>query len=62
MELGHHPDDTEDGKLRKSSLLIMSAPFAVAALIWGLLYFERIQLKLISSHYIDMTHEEKKGF
>lgn len=39
MELGHHPEDTEDEKLRKSSLFIMSAPFAVAALIWGLLYF-----------------------
>lgn len=37
--MGHHPDDTDDEKLRKSTLLTMSAPFAVAGLIWGLLYF-----------------------
>jgi signal transduction histidine kinase/DNA-binding response OmpR family regulator len=39
--LGHHEDDTEDEKLRKSSLLLMSAPFALAGVVWGLLYFAK---------------------
>ena len=39
LTLGHHGDDSEDEKLRKSSLLIMSAPFAFAGLLWGALYF-----------------------
>ncbi len=37
--LGHHPDDSDDEKLRKSSLLVMAAPFAFAGLLWGLIYF-----------------------
>lgn len=37
--LGHHPNDSEEIKLKKSSLLMMSAPFAIAGLVWGLLYF-----------------------
>ena len=37
--LGHHPNDSDEIKLKKSSLLMMSAPFAVAGLVWGLLYF-----------------------
>ncbi|MEO5601043.1 MAG: response regulator [Cyclobacteriaceae bacterium] len=40
ISLGHHPDDSEEEKLRKSSLLIMSGPFALAAVfIWGPIYF-----------------------
>ncbi len=39
--LGHHIDDTEDEKLRKSSLLMMSAPFALAGVVWGLLYYAK---------------------
>ena len=38
-QLGYSPEDTEEEKLRKSSLLIMAGPFALAGLIWGLLYF-----------------------
>jgi serine phosphatase RsbU (regulator of sigma subunit) len=33
------PDDSEDEKLKKSTLLLMSFPFAIAGLVWGLLYF-----------------------
>jgi signal transduction histidine kinase/DNA-binding response OmpR family regulator len=39
LALGHHPDDTDDVKLKKSSLLVMSGPFMMAGLVWGLLYF-----------------------
>ncbi|MGI9551943.1 MAG: adenylate/guanylate cyclase domain-containing protein, partial [Aurantibacter sp.] len=39
VALGHHPDDTDSEKLKKSTLLVMSSPFAVAGLIWGLIYF-----------------------
>jgi len=39
IALGHHPDDPDDVKLKKSSLLVMSGPFMMAGLIWGLLYF-----------------------
>jgi signal transduction histidine kinase/DNA-binding response OmpR family regulator len=39
VSLGHHPDDTDDVKLKKSSLLVMSGPFMMAGLIWGFLYF-----------------------
>ncbi|MEX1239275.1 MAG: response regulator [Cyclobacteriaceae bacterium] len=37
--LGQHAKDSEEEKLRKSSLLVMSGPFAVAGLVWGVLYF-----------------------
>lgn len=37
--LGHHPTDSDDVKLKKSSLLVMSGPFMLAGLGWGLLYF-----------------------
>lgn len=36
---GHMPNDSDDEKLRKSSLTLMSLPFAAAGLIWGGLYF-----------------------
>lgn len=36
---GHSPEDSEEEKLRKSSLVVMSAPFALAGFLWGLLYF-----------------------
>ena len=39
VEIGSLPTDTEDEKLRKSSLTVMSMPFAAAGLIWGILYF-----------------------
>lgn len=39
VSLGHHPDDSDEVKLKKSSLLVMSGPFMMAGLIWGLLYF-----------------------
>ncbi|PHN01588.1 hybrid sensor histidine kinase/response regulator transcription factor [Flavilitoribacter nigricans] len=39
VEWGHHPDDPQDEKLKKSSLLVVSGPFALAGLIWGVLYF-----------------------
>ena len=41
VKLGHHPNDPDDEKLKKSSLLVMSGPFAIAGLIWGILYFSR---------------------
>ncbi|MDX1617729.1 MAG: histidine kinase dimerization/phospho-acceptor domain-containing protein, partial [Balneolaceae bacterium] len=39
VEWGHRPDDPEEEKLKKSSLLVVSGPFALAGLIWGVLYF-----------------------
>ena len=39
VSLGHHPDDSDEVKLKKSSLLVMAGPFMMAGLIWGLLYF-----------------------
>jgi signal transduction histidine kinase/DNA-binding response OmpR family regulator len=39
VALGQVPDDPEEEKLRKSSLLVVSGPFSVAGLIWGLLYY-----------------------
>ena len=39
VELGHRPNDPKDERLRKSSLLVVSGPFALAGLIWGVLYF-----------------------
>lgn len=39
LELGQHADDSAGEKLRKSSLLVMSGPFAIAGLVWGVLYF-----------------------
>lgn len=39
VQLGHHPDDPEDEKLKKSSLLVVSGPFVIAGLVWGILYF-----------------------
>ncbi len=41
VALGHVPDDPEEEKLRKSSLLLVSGPFSIAGLVWGLLYFSR---------------------
>ena len=41
LALGHVPDDPEEEKLRKSSLLVVSGPFAIAGVIWGLLYYSR---------------------
>jgi serine phosphatase RsbU (regulator of sigma subunit)/rhodanese-related sulfurtransferase len=39
LKTGHLPTDSEDDKLKKTSLLIMSFPFALAGLVWGVLYF-----------------------
>jgi len=39
VEWGHHPEDSEEVKLKKSSLLVVSGPFAIAGLVWGILYF-----------------------
>jgi serine phosphatase RsbU (regulator of sigma subunit)/rhodanese-related sulfurtransferase len=36
---GHQPGDTEDQKLKKTSLIIMTLPFGLVGLIWGLMYF-----------------------
>jgi signal transduction histidine kinase/DNA-binding response OmpR family regulator len=41
VALGQVPDDPEEEKLRKSSLLVVSGPFSVAGVIWGLLYYSR---------------------
>lgn len=38
IDSGHLPEDSDDEKLRKSSLVVMSIPFAFAGLIWGGLY------------------------
>ena len=38
-ELGFQPDDTPDEKVNKSTLVVLSLPFAAAGLIWGILYF-----------------------
>jgi signal transduction histidine kinase/DNA-binding response OmpR family regulator len=37
--LGHHPDDSDDVKLKKSSLLVTAGLTTMAGLVWGLLYF-----------------------
>ncbi|HEY4655570.1 MAG TPA: hypothetical protein VIH22_13705, partial [Cyclobacteriaceae bacterium] len=39
IDLGQHPADSKEERLRKSSLLVMSWPFALAGLVWGVLYF-----------------------
>lgn len=39
IALGQHAHDSEEEKLRKASLLVMSGPFAIAGLVWGVLYF-----------------------
>ncbi|TND10317.1 MAG: protein serine/threonine phosphatase [Bacteroidetes bacterium] len=39
VQIGHSPNDSEDEKLKKSTLLIMAFPFGVAGLFWGVLYF-----------------------
>lgn len=39
LQKGHLPNDTEDDKLKKSTLLIMAFPFAFAGFMWGALYF-----------------------
>ena len=36
---GYLPNDSEDEKLKKSTLLIMAFPFALAGIMWGVLYF-----------------------
>lgn len=41
VSLGHHPDDSVEEKLRKSSLMVMAGPFAFAGLLWGLMYFAK---------------------
>jgi len=38
-KIGYLPNDSEEEKIKKSSLLFMSFPFAIAGLIWGTLYF-----------------------
>lgn len=39
VKLGYRPDDPREEKLKKSSLLVVSGPFAIAGLVWGILYF-----------------------
>ena len=38
-ELGYHPQDSEEEKVNKSTLTVLSIPFAIAGIIWGMLYF-----------------------
>ena len=38
-KIGHLPGDSDDEKIRKSSLLVMAFPFALIGLVWGGLYF-----------------------
>jgi len=39
LSSGHLVTDSDNEKLKKSTLLLMAFPFAVAGLIWGMLYF-----------------------
>jgi serine phosphatase RsbU (regulator of sigma subunit) len=39
FERGYLPGDSEEDKLKKSSLLLMAIPFSFAGIIWGALYF-----------------------
>ena len=39
LQKGQLPNDTDNEKLKKSTLLIMAFPFAFAGLVWGALYF-----------------------
>jgi len=41
IALGQVHDDPEEEKLRKSSLLVVSGPFSIAGVIWGLLYYSK---------------------
>jgi len=41
VTLGQVHDDPNEEKLRKSSLLVVSGPFAFAGIVWGLLYYSR---------------------
>lgn len=38
-ELGFHPNDDEDIKVSKSTLTLLSLPFAIIGLSWGIIYF-----------------------
>lgn len=38
LQRGHLPTDTEDEKIKKSTLLVMTFPFAVMGCMWGALY------------------------
>ena len=38
-EYGYVEGDSEDDKVKKSSLLVLSIPFIAAGLIWGFHYF-----------------------
>ncbi len=38
-EIGFKPDDSEEEKIKKYSLSLMSLPFALAGILWGILYF-----------------------
>lgn len=53
IEIGHSQSDSDEEKLKKSSLLTMAAPFAIAGLIWGILYFS---VGLTFSGYIPFTY------
>lgn len=39
VQKGYLPNDSIEEKLKKSTLLIMAIPFALAGIIWGALYF-----------------------
>jgi serine phosphatase RsbU (regulator of sigma subunit)/rhodanese-related sulfurtransferase len=39
MRSVHLPGDTDEEKLKKTTLLVMAIPFSLAGLLWGLLYF-----------------------
>jgi len=39
VRIGYHPDDPEDEKLKKASLLVVSGPFVIAGIAWGIIYF-----------------------
>jgi len=38
IQRGHLPTDTEDEKIKKSTLLVMTFPFAIMGCMWGALY------------------------
>jgi serine phosphatase RsbU (regulator of sigma subunit)/rhodanese-related sulfurtransferase len=38
LQRGHLPTDTEDEKIKKSTLLVMAFPFALMGCMWGALY------------------------
>ncbi|HEX9600055.1 MAG TPA: HAMP domain-containing sensor histidine kinase, partial [Mariniflexile sp.] len=52
-KIGFKPEDTDEERIKKSTLTILVLPFALAGLVWGVLYFLN---GLIISGFIPFTY------